>query len=98
MVVSAITMGTDSSSIIETTSTTTGREDPPHLVVTTVRAALVATLLVEVAETESALALFVAPPGIKPNNALRQINTLSESLIENMCYKAMSCVSMVITK
>ena len=83
--------GANNSSKTETKTSITGWEDPPHLVVTTVRAALVATILVEVAVTESALPSFVAPPGIKPNRALRQANTLGESLKENICYKAMSC-------
>ncbi len=86
-----ITMGADDNNITETTTPITTREDPPHLVVTTVRAALVATILVEVAVTESALASFAAPPGIKQNSALRP-NTLSESLKENIGYKAMSCL------
>ena len=87
---SAITMEADNISITETTAATIGREDPPYLVVTMVHAALLATILVEGTLTESALASFVAPPGIKPNSALRQDNTLSESLEENIRYKAMS--------
>jgi hypothetical protein len=43
------------------------------LVVTTVLEALAATILVEVVVTESALASYAALPGIKPNNALRQV-------------------------
>jgi hypothetical protein len=59
--------------------------------VTTVRAALVATILVEVAVTAILLASFVAPPGINPHIALRLANTFSASLKETICYKVMSC-------
>ncbi len=67
------TMGANNSSITETTAVTIDREVLPHFVAIMVLAVLAATILVEGAVTESALASFAALPDIKPNNALRQV-------------------------
>ena len=73
---SAIIIGASNSSTTdkEITAAITCRVDLRHLDATMGRATLVATTLVGVAVIASALVSFVAPPGIKPNSALRQAN------------------------
>ena len=73
VVASIIAMGADSSRTTErgTTTTTTGMGDLLHLDVTTVLAALEATMA-EAAVTESTLVSFVTLPGTKSSSALRR--------------------------